>query len=46
LRSLIRRQIIKEIDETVDLLKKTNLDLSAVKNQKIKLEKALEILLQ
>jgi hypothetical protein len=46
LRSLIRRQIIKEIDETVDLLKKTNLDLSGVKNQKIKLEKALEILLQ
>jgi hypothetical protein len=30
----------------VDLLKKTNLDLSGVKNQKIKLEKALEILLQ
>jgi molecular chaperone DnaK (HSP70) len=46
LRSLIRRQIIKEIDETVDLLKKTNFDLSGVKNQKIKLEKALEILLQ
>ncbi len=45
LRSLIKRQILKEIDETLNYLKTKVLNLKDVKTQKQKLDNALEILL-
>ncbi len=45
LRSLIKRQILKEIDETLNYLKTKVLNLKDVKTKKQKLDNALEILL-
>jgi molecular chaperone DnaK (HSP70) len=45
LRSLIKRQILKEIDETLNYLKTKVLNLEDIKSQKQKLDNALEILL-